>query len=86
MVPVLIKMYKLIINELSNQLESNMSTQAAADDEDVRIFAKKTKNKTTQFSFISICLTKKKISNLLKSMVISVIFMLLVVGNLANAQ
>ncbi len=35
MVPVLVKIYKLLINELSNQMESNASTQVNADDDDV---------------------------------------------------
>ena len=34
MIPVLVKIYKLLINELVNQLERNMSTQASADDDD----------------------------------------------------
>ncbi len=33
-IPVLVKMYKLLINELSNQIESNMSTRGTAGDDD----------------------------------------------------
>ena len=34
MIPILVKIYKLLINELSVQIESNMSTQAAIGEED----------------------------------------------------
>ena len=34
-VPVVVKIYKLLINELSNQLESSMSTQQGEDEEEV---------------------------------------------------
>ena len=38
MVPVMVKIYKLLINELSNQIESSMSTKAAlGDDEDEEV-------------------------------------------------
>ena len=32
-IPVLVKIYKLLINELSNQIESNMSTQGIVGDD-----------------------------------------------------
>ncbi|KAI8511530.1 Importin 9 [Branchiostoma belcheri] len=35
MVPVLVKLYKLLINELSSQIENNMSRQASAGGEDL---------------------------------------------------
>ena len=34
-VPVVVKIYKLLINELSNQIESSMSTQQGEDDDEV---------------------------------------------------
>lgn len=34
-VPVVVKIYKLLINELSNQLESSMSAQQGEDDDEV---------------------------------------------------
>ena len=34
MIPVLVKIYKLLINELSNQMESSLSNQADADDDE----------------------------------------------------
>ena len=34
MIPVLVKIYKLLINELSNQIESNFSTKGAMGDDD----------------------------------------------------
>ena len=34
MIPVLVKIYKLLINELSNQIENSLSTQAAHGDDD----------------------------------------------------
>jgi len=34
MVPLLVKLYKLVINELSNQIEKSTSTQATTGDED----------------------------------------------------
>ena len=38
-VPLLVKMYKLLINELSNQMENNLSTRgAASDNNEVRYF------------------------------------------------
>ena len=33
-IPVLVKIYKLLVNELSNQIECNMSTRGARGDED----------------------------------------------------
>jgi len=34
MVPLLVKVYKLVINELSNQIEKTTSTRATTGDED----------------------------------------------------
>ena len=34
MIPVLVKIYKLLINELSNQMESSLSNQADADEDE----------------------------------------------------
>jgi len=34
MVPLLVKVYKLVINELSNQIEKSTSTRATTGDED----------------------------------------------------
>ena len=33
-IPVLVKIYKLLINELSNQIECNMSTRSTKGDDD----------------------------------------------------
>ena len=33
-IPVLVKIYKLLINELSNAIEANMSTQVSAGDDE----------------------------------------------------
>ena len=33
-IPVLVKIYKLLINELSNQIECNMSTRSTTWDDD----------------------------------------------------
>ena len=40
-VPVVVKIYKLLINELSNQIESSMSTQQGEDDDEVSSLSEK---------------------------------------------
>ncbi len=37
MIPIHIKIYKLLINELSNAMETNMSQQASAGGEDLEV-------------------------------------------------